>query len=428
MSKQHRWLHEQLAAWQSAGLIDSAQAEALAARHPLPEAGRAWGQIIFSAIGAVVAGLGIVLFFAYNWEAIPKFAKLALVFGAIAAAHGAGIWAGRRQPHLAEGLHALGTMLFGAGIWLVAQAYHIDEHYPNGLLLWSLGALALAWALPSLAQGLMAALLIGLWAGFEAFEFERGVYWAPVLVALGLLPLAWLMRSRVLMFFALAALYAVLFLSTVPYYEELAVATAYSVGVIYLLAGYALAASAFAEAAVPVRRLGFTLYLIVLYGVSFSDFADVLDDVELRGLGAVAYFALPIFAVAGLAAWVAWRQFSAMEVQARLHVAGALLGTTVMAVLAIVSETKLELIGFVVFNLLFLGHCLLFIQEGCRQGDAKLVSVACVLFAALAMARYVDLFDSLLVRAAVFLALGAGLFWVGNVYARSRRRLKEAAS
>lgn len=44
-------------------------------------------------------------------------------------------------------------MLFGAGIWLVAQIYHIEEHYPNGFLIWGLGAMALAWALPSGGSG-----------------------------------------------------------------------------------------------------------------------------------------------------------------------------------------------------------------------------------------------------------------------------------
>ena len=52
---------------------------------------------------------------------------------------------------------SLGTMFFGAGIWLIAQVYHIDEHYPNGFLLWGLGALAMAWALRSIPQAIVAA-------------------------------------------------------------------------------------------------------------------------------------------------------------------------------------------------------------------------------------------------------------------------------
>ena len=102
---------------------------------------------------AVVAGLGVILLFAYNWHAIPKFGKLGLVFGALVAAHAAGLWLFQRadwRKQLGEALSLLGTMLFGAGIWLVAQMYHIDEHYPNGFLLWAAGAVALAWTMPNI--------------------------------------------------------------------------------------------------------------------------------------------------------------------------------------------------------------------------------------------------------------------------------------
>jgi hypothetical protein len=44
----------------------------------------------------------------------------------------------------------------------------------------------------------------------------------------------------------------------------------------------------------------------------------------------------------------------------------------------------------------------------------------------IAIGRYADLFTSLLVRAAVFVALGVTLFLVGNFYARSRRRSQGA--
>ena len=55
-------------------------------------------------------------------------------------------------------------MFYGAGIWLVAQVYHIDEHYPNGFLFWALGALVLAWALESIPQALLATVLFTIWA------------------------------------------------------------------------------------------------------------------------------------------------------------------------------------------------------------------------------------------------------------------------
>jgi len=39
----------------------------------------------------------------------------------------------------------LGVILFGSNIMLIAQIYHIDSHFPNGVLMWSLGALLAAW-------------------------------------------------------------------------------------------------------------------------------------------------------------------------------------------------------------------------------------------------------------------------------------------
>jgi hypothetical protein len=57
-----------------------------------------------------------------------------------------------------------------------------------------------------------------------------------------------------------------------------------------------------------------------------------------------------------------------------------------------------------------------------------LVSIGCVLFAAVVLARYADLFESLLARSVVFLLLGAALFAVGNLYARAKRRLLAEAA
>ena len=43
-------------------------------------------------------------------------------------------------------LGAVGTLTLGAGIFLAGQIFNLDEHWPGGLMLWTLGA-AIAWAL-----------------------------------------------------------------------------------------------------------------------------------------------------------------------------------------------------------------------------------------------------------------------------------------
>jgi hypothetical protein len=270
----------------------------------------------------------------------------------------------------------------------------------------------------------MAALLLGLWASFEALDFARGAHWGPPLVALGLLPLAWTMRSRVLAFFALASLFAVVFFATFPDLEELAVIVAFLTGLSFLMAGLALPASPFPGAAAPARVLGFVIYLGFLYVLGFEDAAEVLEDAELDRWLAVAYFAVPL-ALAIAAAALAFRRGRAGLGPWFGHWLAALVSILLVAGLTPAGIQGIELPVAIACNLLFLAHCLVFIQQGCRHADVVQVSVACVMLAALVLARYVDLFESLLVRSAVFLLLGAALFGIGMLYARAKRRLAE---
>jgi uncharacterized membrane protein len=75
----------------------------------------------------------------------------------------------------------LGVLLFGANIWLIAQTYNINAHYPDGTLLWGAGALAAAFLVPSRAA-LAAALVIGAyWTWQETIDFERPIHLAFLL-------------------------------------------------------------------------------------------------------------------------------------------------------------------------------------------------------------------------------------------------------
>ena len=74
-----------------------------------------------------------------------------------------------------------GVLLFGANIWLIAQTYNINSHFPDGTLLWGVGALAAALAVPSRAS-LGAALAIGgLWTWQETMDFHQVLH-LPFLV------------------------------------------------------------------------------------------------------------------------------------------------------------------------------------------------------------------------------------------------------
>ena len=428
MSKHLEWLKQELVQWRAEGLVDEPLAQRILARYPAA-AERNWGRVIFSALGAVLVGLGVILFFAYNWQALPKAAKLALVFGALALAHGGALAVARRPAAsrgLVEGLHVLGTMLFGAGIWLVAQVYHIDEHYPNAFLVWSAGALAMAWAMPSIVQALLALFLVSFWAGVELFDFRKAVHGAPLLVVLGVLPLAWWRRSPLLLFFALAVLFVVTAFAAGALHAKAVMPLVFLMGAAALVAGIAAPGTAFPDAGGPLRFIGLAAVLGCSYLLSFKDLAGMLGKVDLSRPGLAIYFGAAGLALAGAAVLLALGRLAQVDAYRRWQLALLALGLAIVLTAMFRFDRGAGLPTAVAFNLVALGFAALLILEGSAQLRAKLVAAGCLLFAMVAVGRYADLFTSLLVRSAVFVAVGVVLFLVGNFYARGRRRAQGA--
>jgi uncharacterized membrane protein len=85
----------------------------------------------------------MILFVAANWSAIPVWGKLAVIFIPKIASYGAGFvlrYERRDFPKVGAAFILLGSLLFGAGIFLIAQIYHLLVHFSNGPLVWGLGS------------------------------------------------------------------------------------------------------------------------------------------------------------------------------------------------------------------------------------------------------------------------------------------------
>lgn len=161
-----RWITEKhLKRWQDKGLLGADKAQELRAEMTDLYGNR--GIQIFGAIGAVLVGLGVILFVASNWEEMGQTRRLAVLLAGFAAA-AAGAWfAGRRGlPKVAEALWLTTTLVFGANIFLIAQIYHRELIYWQGTLRWMLGALVLGWALRSRLQAAVAVPLFLLTMGW----------------------------------------------------------------------------------------------------------------------------------------------------------------------------------------------------------------------------------------------------------------------
>lgn len=149
-------------------------------------------------IGAILVGAGLITFIASNWPQLANAVKLALLIGLIAGIHiSAGyLTAYTGYPGAGRALSFLGNLAYGAGIWLVAQMYHLPPSFPQGMLIWALGVLPMAFVFKSrlnyfLAVGLFIAWTLGQSVGYQTPQ--------PVFLAvlLGLLvPMAYYLGSR----------------------------------------------------------------------------------------------------------------------------------------------------------------------------------------------------------------------------------------
>ena len=432
MKKNIKWLLAEIDLWLNEGLIAADQAENIKRRYHVSEQGPAWGRIIFFSIGAVLFGLGVILLFAYNWEKMHKFAKLAVIVLALLTAHGTGFWlrqsAGRYRA-AGEGLHLTGTMLFGAGIWLVAQIYHIDEHYPNAFFIWGLGALTMAWTLPSISHAILATVLLVLWNGFEAFDFKNPHLMSPFIILGGLTPLAWVNRSRVLLATTIGAFMLMLAFSVATVGGDLAFLLVFFSACILIAAGLLVRRKGGFPGSGPVLFfVGYSVYIATLFVLSFFHHGKGLFTIDFDTIPAGIYFFSFSIAAIGLLIWAFWPVIQRPQntlADVRIDYYGVLI-TLLLVVLNTLGVLGLKgWTGAAVFNMIFLFHSIMLIVSGCKKLDIKSTTVGCLLVAIISMARYTDLFVSLLARSSVFLLMGAALFAVGLYYSRTKKQLRE---
>jgi uncharacterized membrane protein len=375
----------------------------------------------------------VILLFAYNWNGIPKFGKLALIFAAIVGAHIAGLIFHRTagwQRKLGEAFTLLGTMFFGAGIWLVAQIYHIDAHYPDGFLVWALGALLVAWILESIPHGLLATVLLAIWGSTEVFDFQHPNFWALAIVAIAVVPLAWRKRSALLLGFVLAAVELLLIANVIDYGGRAhGFASALALAIFLIAAARITTAlrSEFSNGATVMAFFGFGGFFFCCYLLGFHGLADdLLDRAPSHGSNASIALAWSwiLFALAaGAWIWIAGR--SLVRKRLTIHLEEWLMP------IALAYAYGLGAAGYGIhvyaefiagsFNLILLGIAVMWMWRGCNESELEPTLIGSLLLAAVMFARYFDLFDSLAARGLAFILLG-GIFLAEALYYRKNRR------
>jgi uncharacterized membrane protein len=165
-------LESSLDRWTQAALLNLDQATRIREFETAhaPRRGARAPILIGLALGGIMLAAGILLFVAAHWMDLSPTQRMALLVFAVGGSHLAGAFCADRFPAMAVTLHAVGTAALGGAIFLAGQVFNMQEHWPAGILLWAIGALAGWWLLRSWPQLAFSALLVPFWILGEWIE------------------------------------------------------------------------------------------------------------------------------------------------------------------------------------------------------------------------------------------------------------------
>jgi len=185
-----RDLAKECSEWVKDKLISKEQAEKICDRYGInyqQASEQSYGYAVLLGLGYLFIGLAVITLLSANWDEIPRVARMSGLLLLTLCTH---LFAFKKykedQITAAIGLFFLGSLFYGASIMLIAQIYNIDEHYPNGILWWTIGVLPLGLLLES---SILISLAMAL--AFTWFFVETSLNYYPVLFPLFLAALAW---------------------------------------------------------------------------------------------------------------------------------------------------------------------------------------------------------------------------------------------
>ncbi len=379
-------LEHEVGRWQQEKLISAAQAKAVLARYGLVEAERQRSRLamVLAFLGATLLGIGVIVFFAANWQEIPGWVKLALIFAIVIAAYHTGYYL-RYQRKVYQGtgnaLLFLGALLFGSAIFLIAQGFHINAHEPSLMVMWAVGVLPIGYLIGSRAMIALAVVSLGFALGWE-MSF-------------------WLEGNQVFHFFGVYLMFGVL---------------------LYALAKLHATFKSTQSYKLPYGALGLCVIFGALFPLTFGILTEFSEwwTVTVMPTGALVRAAV-LFAVA--AAVTA----ATLTVQRRRYPTDVAETVALFALLFLGGALFVSVLRgpwcAIFFNLLLLSFAIGTIVVGYSQRESAWVNLGLFFFAIQVFVRYVDWFWELLPSSLFFIGAGLLLLLGGMALERTRRRV-----
>ena len=380
---------KQIKEWLESGTITQEQAQKMLADVDQKSKEERSNKFIvaISTIGAILLGIGAILFVASNWREIPDLMKVLILLGSTFGAYYLGYlfkYDKKNLPKVGVSLFFLGALLFGASIFLIAQIYHINANAHSLVLIWLIGVLPLVYAFRSEPIAALSSLLFFIWTFL--FVGIKEFYHIPII----------LMFSGALLF-SFGGLH---------YYKK----QLSRVARIFRIFGIKVVM-------LSLFLLTFSLFSTQNDGIIFGIFANELNYSQIT-------FPIVLLSIVSIIGLVVNLLFNPSQSKTNSFESGAALGLLGFTLLFFFFPAESN-VYTVIYNLLFAGLTIFLIYIGYQRSDIKIVNIGIFWLSVFIFAKYFDFFWDLMDRSLFFIVGGLILVLGGIAMERKRRQIKE---
>jgi uncharacterized membrane protein len=425
-----RMLAEELRKWEDEGIVDPLQVERIRHKYRLANLARESRSLLIKTLftfGALLIAGGIIAFVAAHWEVVPKYVRLGLLTGVMAAADWSGFYLWRvkgNSPQLGRALILLGSLVFGAVIALAVQIFHLPPDYPAALMIWAIGTTIMAYAVSSAPHLILAALASLIWFGGNRFDHPFGL---AQLVYLGLVPLVYLpyafrYQSRGSHWITLTIWGTAAMLFLAGNHGETAkifCATALFLAWFYWFYSALPGVRRHPDFAYDSRMVGVLLVGAVGYALSFYETAGSVLNAKWIAANLLQAVAAGIIAAASLGFWI-YAMRSGEEREPDNPPNQVLSGVIIILLFILFLPPDGRVLGVILANLAVAVLSLFLFWWGRNEWDRRYFWTGLLFMILLILSRFFEYRSGLLLKSLGFIAAGVALILGGLWFERKK--------
>jgi uncharacterized membrane protein len=427
-----RWLYGELPSLVQKGVLDDSHAAALKAHYgDVPKVGgRRVAIVIFSIIGSLLIGAGVIMLLAHNWSQLTRPARTFLAIAPLLAAQGFGVHVMRKQQGVAarESAATFISLLFASAVAVIGQTYHIGGDLGGFLLTCSIFIIPLAFLMDAVMPSVLYMGAITGWLGYERFHDDRvHLFWLLLVPVL----LRYVKMIRKDPYAGRAVLLGWVMAICLPiatgFIQEYSMRGAWIVTFASVFSVMYLAAKRWFDDAEsvwtsPFRAIGAAGIMVMSFLLTYDFFWD--EAVRFSW-------------------WSSWKDFSGVDTllllipaagvatlmmpvfRKRRYVEFATGGMGLLTAFGFVCvvATEGEVLGMLLFNIYILGISISRIVSGLKRESVSALNSGMLMLGLLIMLRFLDSEFGFLAKGIVFILLGIGFLVVNLKVLRKKKEV-----